>query len=100
MRGLPEGEASDRDSVGRAAHIIDRQAREEAQRLRVAGMLAADADLELWVGRPAPLDGERNQLAHPLFVEGDERVEVVEALAPVGREEGRGIVARDAVGGL
>src|SRR5690606_38886309 len=76
------------------------EAGEEAQRLRIACMLTADADLEIGVRTLAALDGQRHQLAYALFVERHEGIELVEALALVGGEEGGRVVARDAVGGL
>ncbi len=63
-------------------------------------MLAANAELEAGPGRPAPLGGDRDQLADALDVDADERVAREDALFDIGGEEAAGIVAADAQGGL
>ena len=59
-------------------------------------MLAADAELEAGPAAPAPLGGDRDQLADALDVEADERVAREDALLDIGGEEAAGIVAADA----
>jgi hypothetical protein len=43
-------------------------------------MLAADAQLDVGPGRPAPLRRQRDQLADALDIEADERIAGVDAL--------------------
>src|SRR5690606_717527 len=81
-------------------HIVDAKTGEEPQRGRIAGMLTADTDLEARIGRPAALDGNGDHFAHPLLIDGDERVSLVDALALIGREECGRVVARYAESGL
>ena len=59
-------------------------------------MLAADAELEAGPGAPAPLGGERDQLADPVLVDRDEGVALENALLDIMGEEAAGVVAADA----
>ena len=98
--GLRQREAGHRHSVRGATHVVDAEPGEEGERGRIAGVLAADADLESGVRGAAALDGGLDQFADALLVESDERVQLVKSLALVGGEECRGVVAGNAVGGL
>jgi len=68
---------------------------------RVPAVLAADAHLEVGAGRPAPLNGQPHDLAHPIAVEGGKGVVFQDALPQVAHQEARlGVVPADAEGGL
>src|SRR5882672_6232348 len=73
-RGLGGGEARDRDAVWGAAHVVHAGPVEEPHRARVPAVLATDADLQTGMGGASTLDGEQDELADPLAVEGLERV--------------------------
>src|SRR5215470_8249856 len=45
--GVRRGEAGDRNAVGRARHVVERELMAEDHRCRLAAVLAADPDLEL-----------------------------------------------------
>ena len=72
-RRLRRRQPGDRDAVGRGADIIEAGRLAEGDAGGIAAMLAANAELEAGLRRPAPLDGERDQLADALDVEADER---------------------------
>ena len=63
-------------------------------------MLAANAELDSGLRRPAPLDRDRDQLADALDVEADERIARENALLDIGGKELAGIVAAEAERGL
>src|SRR3954468_13623409 len=94
-RRLGRGQAGDRHAVGRGADIIEADALAEGDRGGVPAMLAADAELEAALHRPAALGGERDQLPHPVLVDRDERVLLKDALLDIVGEEAAGIVAAD-----
>ena len=73
QRRLRRRQAGDRHAVGRGADVIEADRLAEGDAGRVAAMLAANAELEAGPGRPAPLGGDRDQLADALDVEADER---------------------------
>ena len=74
---------------------------EEVDRLRVAAVLAADAELEVGPGAPALLDGDLHQPADAVDVDGLERRDREDALVEVGGEErGLDVVPGEAPRGL
>src|SRR5690606_32753525 len=68
----------------------------EGDARRIAAMLAANAELDVWPGRPATLGREAYELADPGDIEADEGVAWVDALLDIDAEELRGVVARNA----
>src|SRR5581483_8119773 len=82
-------------AVGRAADVVEPEPVAELHRLRVAAVLAADAELDALL-RPTPsLDRDSHQLADAGLVEGLERVVLDDAVLEVEREElALGVVAR------
>src|SRR5687767_7323749 len=46
---------------GRAGHVVQPHLVEEVDRVRVAAVLAADAELQVGPGGPAPFDGDLDQ---------------------------------------
>ncbi len=81
---LGGGQAGHRDPEGRAAHVVEPGVVEEADRLGVAAVLAADADLEVRPGGPAPLGPEADQLADAVGVDHLEGVARQQAQLEVG----------------
>src|SRR5580704_1222132 len=72
--GLRGGEAGDRHAVRRARDVIEARLAAEADRGRVAAMLAANSELQFGPGLPAALDGDLDQLADTFRVDRHERV--------------------------
>src|SRR5262245_23478812 len=72
----------------------------EGDRGRVAAVLAADADFELWPGLATALDADADQRADALLIERHERIARQNSARGVDAEETRRIVAADAEGGL
>src|SRR5688572_26819767 len=99
-RRLCRCELGDGDAVGRAGDVIQSDLGAEVDGGRVAAMLAADAELELGAGLAAALGGDLHQFADTFRVDADEGILLEDALPLVGRDEARGVVAAEAVGGL
>ena len=73
----------------------------DLDRVRVAAVLAADADLELRPGLPALLDGDAHQARHTALVDCLEGVAGQDLLLQVAADElALGVVAGEAEGGL
>src|SRR5262245_22106851 len=87
QRGLGGGEAGDRHAVRRAADVVEPQAVAERHRVRLAAVLAADAELEVVLDRAAPLDRDPHQVADTALVEGLERVALKHPVLEVAGEE-------------
>src|SRR5688572_33050278 len=87
QHALGRREARDRDTVGRAADIVQAGAVAELNRLGVAAVLAADADLEVAAGGAAALRADLHQLAHALLVERHEGVVGEDPALDVARQE-------------
>ena len=66
-------QAGDRDAERRAGDVVQAHLVEEVDRLRVAAVLAADAELEVGAGGPAGLDGDADQRADAVPVDRLER---------------------------
>src|SRR5688572_26367719 len=73
-RRLRRGEAGHRHAEGRARDVVELGRVAEGDRRRIAAVLAADADFEAGAHLAAALGADADQLAHPLLVDGDERV--------------------------
>ena len=72
----------------------------ERDRLRLAAVLAADAELEVVADAAAALDGDPHQVADAVLVDRLERVALEDAVLEVVRQEAAGVVAREAERGL
>ena len=68
-RRLGSGESGDRHPERRARHIVEPDIVAERDRRRVAAMLTADADLQLFLHPAAALNADANQLANTLLVD-------------------------------
>ena len=69
---------------GRAAHVVEAGPVEEGDRLGVAAVLAAHAELQRRPGGPAPLGAQAHQLADAVGVDRLERVALQQPLLEVG----------------
>ena len=85
-RCLRGGETRDRDTVGRAAHVVDAQIIEGADGIRVTAMLAADAEGDTRPLGAAELATHADELCDAL-VDGLERVPRDDVGLEVGRED-------------
>src|ERR1019366_4544545 len=96
QRSLCGCQAGDRDAERRAGDVVqaDRMAKLDA--LRLAAMLAADA--QLYVGAHLLGQGDRHlhQVTHALLVDGVERAGRQDLLLDVGQQELAGVVAAEA----
>ena len=70
QRRLRRREPGDGHAIGRAADVIEAGRLAEGDAGGVAAMLAANAELEAGLGRPAPLGRDRDQFADALDVDG------------------------------
>ena len=59
---------------GEQRHVVEPDPVEEVDRLRVAAVLAAHAQLQVGPGGPTPVDGVGHQLTDTGLVDGLERV--------------------------
>src|SRR5204863_1073285 len=93
-RSLRRCQPRERDAERRAADVVEPKLVAERDRLRLAAVLAADAELQLRLGRAAALDPDTHQIAHSALVERLERVALEHALLEVvGEELALGVVA-------
>src|SRR5579883_2898544 len=74
QRRLRSRQPGHRHAEGRAAHVRQPDLVEERHAVGVATVLTADAQLDVWVGRAALLDGHPHQRAHAIAVNRLERV--------------------------
>ena len=82
---LGGGQAGDRHPERRAAHVVEAGVVEEGDRLGVAAVLAAHAELELGLGLPAEPGADAHELADAVGVDRLERVALQQPLLEVGR---------------
>src|SRR4051794_1949716 len=95
--GLRGGHARDRHAVRRAADVVESSHVEEGDRLRVAAVLAADAQLELRLRLAAGPGGEPDEPADAGLVDRLERAPVHDlALYVLVEEAALHVVAREA----
>ena len=85
---------------GRAADVVEPEPVAERDRLRLAAVLAADAELEVLARAAAALDRDLHQVADAVLVDRLERVALEDAGLEVVREEAAGVVAGEAERGL
>mmetsp|Transcript_14325 Transcript_14325/g.35473 ORF Transcript_14325/g.35473 Transcript_14325/m.35473 type:complete len:206 (+) Transcript_14325:521-1138(+) len=91
---LGSGQARDGHAQGRAGHIVQAHLVEELDGLRVAAVLAADAQLEVGARGAAALRRDLDELAHAGLVQGLEGVAGQQAVLGVeGQELGLGVIA-------
>src|ERR1700730_13315382 len=95
-RCLGGGKPRDRHAEGRARDVIESDLVAEGDRGGGGGVLAAKAEFDVGARFAPALDRDAHQFAHTVAVEGNERIDFEDALARIGAEEARGVVARDA----
>ena len=83
--GLGGGQAGDRHAERRAADVVEAGVVEQGDRLRVAAVLAAHAELEVGLGLAPEAGADAHELADAVGVDGLERVALQQALLQVGR---------------
>src|SRR4051812_38589706 len=99
--GLCGSDTRDRHAERRAGHVIEACHVEELDRLRIAAVLAADAEPELRVGLAPDPGGQPHEPADARLVDRLERRAVDDLALHVGRDElALDVVAREAQGGL
>src|SRR5437588_10933723 len=92
-RGLRRRQTRDWHAEGRARNVIELGAVAEGHALRIAAVLAADAELDI---RPRPataLSCNLDQRADAALIERHERIMLQDAALDVVRQESAGIVA-------
>src|SRR5438067_729623 len=90
-------EPGDGHAVRRAADVVEAEPVAELDRLRVAAVLAADAELDRRLHLAPALDGDAHQLTDAFLVERLEWVALDDAFLEIEREElALGVVARHA----
>ena len=94
-RGLGGGKAGERDAIRAAGDVVEPEPVAEGDGLRLAAVLAADAQLDPGPLPAAALDGDLHQVADPLLVDRLERVALEHAALEVIGEEAAAVVARD-----
>ena len=85
--GLSGGEPGDRDAHWRARDVVQANAFAEADAVRVAAVLAAEAQLQRWVRGAALFDGDLDEATDAKLIDALERVVQQEAASP-GRSAG------------
>ena len=87
---MREGKTGDGDPEWRTGHVVEPGAVEEFHGIRIAAVLAADADLEFLVCLTTTFDAYFNKLAHAFLIKAGEWVVVKNFLILVGwKETGR-----------
>src|SRR5262249_52365932 len=99
-RRLGGGEPRDRHAERRARHVIEPDLVTEGDRGGSAAVLAPNAELDVGPHLLPALDCDAHQFAHAVAIERDERIDRQDALAGVGAEEARRVVARNPECGL
>src|SRR5258706_8618169 len=96
-RGPARFEPRDRYAERRAGHVVEPDLVEEVDRVRIAAVLAADADLEVRPRGPALLDRDPDEPADAVPVNRLERGDPEDTQVQVAGEEGAlHVVAREA----
>src|SRR3954449_12510882 len=99
--GLRCGDAGDGHPVGAARHVVDARVVEEVDRVGVAAVLAADAELDVGLGLAAQPRAHAQHLPHPRRVDRLERRAVEDLQVDVAREDlALDVVAAEAQRGL
>src|ERR1700675_3335577 len=99
-RGLRCGEPRNRHAKRRARHVVERDLVAERDRGRIAAVLAADAELEIFADLAAARGGDADELADARAVDRDKRVGRQDAFRRIDAEKTCGVVAADAERGL
>src|SRR5229473_1555377 len=79
--------------VGRAGDVVQTAGAEEADRIGIAAVLAADTDLELGIRSSSLVRSQPDELADTLLVDRLEGVPGENLLVDVLRKEGAGVVS-------
>src|ERR1043166_7814953 len=95
QRRLCRGEPRDRHAERRAANVVQSDFLEELDRLRIAAVLAADAELQGWPRLTSFRDRDVDELPDAGRVDGRERVLLHDRELGVRAEERAGVVARE-----
>ena len=97
---LGGGQPGDGHPEGGAGDIIQSNVVAEHDRGGIAAVLAADAQVDVGVGGPAPAAGVVDQAAHAVLVQLGEGIELIDLLLIVGVQEFAGVVPRETEGHL
>src|ERR1700687_5707801 len=89
---LRRGQTRHRPGVRRAGNVVQPARSEEADRLRVAAVLAADSYFEVGVRRPSLVRSQLYELANAFLVDRLEGVPREDLLVHILRKEGAGVV--------
>src|SRR3954469_18931705 len=101
QRRLSRRPPRQRHAIGRAADVVEPEAVAERDRVGLAAVLAADAQLQVVLDAAAALDRDAHQVADTILVERLERVALEHAVLEVARQElALRVVAREAERGL
>src|SRR5579884_3452668 len=100
QRRLRRRQAGDRHAERRAAHVVQPDPVAELHRVRLAAVLAADADLQVRTRRPTLLHADLHQPADALEVDHLERVARHQVVLQVVADERAVVVAAHAETGL
>src|SRR5215216_1576900 len=94
-------QAGHRDAERGARDVVEADPLEEVDRLRVATVLTAYTQVQVWTGLAAKPGGRGHQGTHAIGVDRLERRHGEDPVVSVGREERRlDVVAREAPGQL
>lgn len=97
MRGSKTGE---RHAEWRAAHVVESNLVVEVDGSGIAAGFAADTDGDVLLGRTAAFDRDLDEFANAIDIDGLERIEFIDLLLVVIREELSRIVTAEAHGEL
>ena len=93
---LSGGQPGDGHAEGGAGHIVQADVVAEHHGGGITAVLAADAQLHVGVGGPAPAAGIGDQTAHAMLVQTGEGIALVDLLLIVGVQELAGVVPAEA----
>src|SRR6187399_1779609 len=93
-------EPRNRHAKWRARHVVHAHVVAKRDRLRIATVLATDADLEIWSRRTSIAHRHRDQLANAALVELLERIFRQQSFLEIVWQEAPRIVATEAERGL
>src|SRR3954469_8245619 len=97
QRRLSGRQPRQRHAIGRAADVVETERVAERDRVGLAAVLAADAQLDALLRAAAPLDRDAHQVADAALIDGLERVSLQHAVLEVAGEElSLGVIPREA----
>ena len=99
-RRLSRGKAGKRDTERRAGNVVESNRIIEHDGGGIATGFAADTDEEVRTSRTATLNGDLDEFANAIDIDGLERVKFVDLALDVSREELRDVVTGEAHGEL